>query len=193
MTLEHRLTRQFRLGTVCLLAAATVGCGKTERPEASAGQYGELQKRLAEYEVLHKRLADSAGTLDETRSQTDIALRATALAKAITTARADAKQGDIFTPEASIAIVNLIKMEYKSRPPMVREKREDSQEELPDLVPHVNEQYPTTYPLATFPPSLLPRLPKLPDALEYRIVTHYLILRDIESNVIIDFLPHAVP
>ena len=193
MTLEHRLGRQIRLGTTCLLAAAVVGCGKTDRPEASEGQFGELNKRLEEYAVLHKRLADSAGTLDETKSQTDIALRATALGKAIAAARADAKPGDIFTPEASAAIVSLIKMEYKSRGPAVREKREDTQEELPDFTPHVNELYPTAHPLATFPPTLLPRLPKLPDALEYRIVTHYLILRDIESNVIIDFLPHAVP
>ena len=53
--------------------------------------------------------------------------------------------------------------------------------------------YPTTYPLATFPATLLPLLPALPEALEYRVVQHYLVLRDVEANVIIDVLPNALP
>jgi hypothetical protein len=60
-------------------------------------------------------------------------------------------------------------------------------------VPEVNQIYPTTYPLATFPPALLPLLPPLPDDVEYRVVQHYLVLRDVEANVIIDFMPNAVP
>jgi hypothetical protein len=75
----------------------------------------------------------------------------------------------------------------------VLETREDSQDELPDFVPQVNQIYPTTYPLATFPPALLPLLPTLPEYVEYRVVQNYLVLRDIEANVILDFMPNAVP
>jgi hypothetical protein len=57
----------------------------------------------------------------------------------------------------------------------------------------VNQVYPTTYPLATFPATLLPLLPPLPEKVEYRIVQNYLVLRDIEANLIIDFMPNAVP
>ena len=56
-----------------------------------------------------------------------------------------------------------------------------------------NQVYPTTYPLATFPATLLPLLPALPEQLEYRVVQHYLVLRDIEANLILDFMPNAVP
>ena len=87
----------------------------------------------------------------------------------------------------------LIKEEYRRRPPRVKEVRGDAQDELPDFTPKVNDLYPTTYPLATFPPELLPLLPKLPEVVEYRVVSHYLVLRDIESNVILDVMPRAVP
>ena len=75
----------------------------------------------------------------------------------------------------------------------MQETREDQQDELPNFVPKVNQLYPTTYPLATFPATLLPILPPLPEALEYRIVQNYLVLRDIEANVILDVMPNAVP
>jgi len=75
----------------------------------------------------------------------------------------------------------------------VIETRDDQQEELPNFEPQVNQIYPTTYPLATFPPALLPLLPPLPEEVEYRIVRDNLILRDIEANLILDFMPRAVP
>jgi hypothetical protein len=57
----------------------------------------------------------------------------------------------------------------------------------------VNQIYPTTYPLATFPPGVLRQLPALPKPLEYRFVQSTLILRDSEANLIVDVLPEAAP
>ena len=131
--------------------------------------------------------------LDPTRSQEEIATRATALGNALIAARPQAKQGDIFSPEVAAFLATLIREEYKRRSPPVLETREDQQEELPDFVPKVNQIYPTTYPLATFPPALLPVLPPLPEEVEYRIVQNYLILRDVEANLIVDFMPGGVP
>jgi hypothetical protein len=71
--------------------------------------------------------------------------------------------------------------------------REDAQDELPAFAPMVNQIYPTTFPLATFPSALLRELPELPKPLEYRLVRQYLILRDGEANLIIDVLPNAAP
>jgi len=136
---------------------------------------------------------DSVGELDPTWNQAEIAKRATGLGQAIIAARAQAKPGDIFTPEIATIFATMIKEEYSRRADTVLETREDQQEELPDFVPQVNQIYPTTYPLATFPPALLPLLPKLPKDVEYRVVQKYLVLRDIEANVIIDFMPNAVP
>jgi hypothetical protein len=39
---------------------------------------------------------------------------------------------------------------------------------------------------------VLKNLPKLPDALEYRIVGKNLIIRDVEANIIVDFVPNAI-
>lgn len=186
-----------RSGMALLVAAVAVGCGKEpyeERTDPTAAPFAEFGKRVDAYVALRDSLAERMGPLDETKSQAEIAARATTLATLITGARDSAKQGDIFTPEFSAIITTLIKTEYDRRSDSVVEQREDAQEELPNFVPAVNMIYPTTYPLATFPPTLLPLLPQLPaDKVEYRIVTRYLILRDVEANLIIDVMPNAVP
>lgn len=190
-----------RSGMAAMVAALALGCGKEpyeERTDPTAGPFAEFGKRVDAYVVLRDSLAERMGPLDQTKSQSEIAARATTLATLIRNARDSARQGDIFTPEFSVIVTTLIKTEYSRRTDSVLEQREDAQEELeeelPNFVPSVNMLYPTTYPLATFPPTLLPLLPQLPaDKLEYRIVTHYLILRDVEANLIIDVMPNAVP
>ena len=59
--------------------------------------------------------------------------------------------------------------------------------------PAVNTAYPEKAPLATVPPLILVNLPRLPDGLEYRFMGRDLVLRDQPSNLIIDFVPGAVP
>ena len=187
--------RSLRLiGAAALMAAS--GCKKEETKPAQNPTdtiFADFAKRIDGYMKLRKSVVDSVGELDPTKSQAEITARATKLANGIIAARAQAKAGDIFTPELSALIATLIKQEYSRRPDSVQETREDQQDELPNFVPKVNEPYPPTYPLATFPATLLPILPPLPEALEYRIVQHYLVLRDVEANVILDVMPNAVP
>jgi hypothetical protein len=176
--------------------AAAAGCKQEEaKPAANPTDavFAEFGKRVDSYMKLRKTLVDSVGELDPTRNQAEIAERAAKLANGIMAARAQAKPGDIFTPEVSALVATLIRQEYSRRPDSVRETREDQQDELPDFVPRVNTLYPTTYPLATFPATLLPLLPRLPEQLEYRVVQNYLVLRDVEANVILDVMPNAVP
>jgi hypothetical protein len=187
-----RRCTQLQLALAVAFAGVTA-CRRTSPVDSMADAVGEFTKAVDEYVALRNRLADSVGKLDQTWSQAQIAERAANLGKAIIAARDTAKPGDLFTPRAGTVFATLIKQEYSRRPPRITETRGDQQEELPDFVPQVNQIYPTTYPLATFPPELLPLLPKLPQEVEYRIVQHYLILRDIEANLIVDFMPHAVP
>jgi hypothetical protein len=181
-------------GAVALVAGG--GCKKEDAKPAknpTDAVFADFAKRIDGYMKLRKSVVDSVGELDPTKSQAEITSRATKLANSIIAARAQARSGDIFTPEFSALIATLIKQEYSRRPDSVQETREDQQDELPDFVPKVNQLYPTNYPLATFPATLLPILPPLPEALEYRIVQHYLVLRDVEANVILDVMPNAVP
>jgi hypothetical protein len=193
-TLDFR--RFALLGAVALplgLAAACKEAPQKADTNPTTAVFDDFAARVDGYMKLRKPLTDSIGDLDPTKSQAEITTRATGLANALIAARSQAKAGDIFTPEVASVLATLIKQEYSRRSEPVQETREDQQDELPDFVPQVNQVYPTTYPLATFPATLLPLLPPLPDALEYRVVQHYLVLRDVEANVIIDFMPNAIP
>ena len=192
------IRRLILVGGAGLAVGAASGCETKETAEKRAASpttivFADFEKRVDGYMKLRKTLVDSVGELDPTKSQAEITTRATKLANSIRTARAQAKQGDLFKPAESALVATLIKQEYSRRADSVRDTREEQQDELPDFVPTVNQVYPTTYPLATFPATLLPLLPPLPEQLEYRIVQHYLVLRDIEANVILDVMPNAVP
>ena len=193
---KGRGSRFVVVAVVCAAFSTGTGCKEAER-ERSANPtdavFADFAKRVDAYMTLRERLTDSVGDLDPTKSQAEIAARATALGNAIIASRPQAKQGDIFSPEVAAFLATLIRQEYKRRAAPVLETREDQQEELPNFEPQVNLIYPTTYPLATFPPALLPLLPPLPEEVEYRMVRDNLILRDIEANVILDFMPGAVP
>jgi cardiolipin synthase A/B len=58
---------------------------------------------------------------------------------------------------------------------------------------HVNQKYPDGLPFQSVPPTLLLNLPRLQKELEYRIVGRDLALHDIATNIIVDFIPGAVP
>lgn len=193
MSLTHQ--RRVLLGIAGALLASSIACEEREpsRVDPTAAVFADFGKRVDAYVTLRNQLADSVGELDPTKSQAEITVRAASLGDAIIARRSGAKQGDIFTPEVATVLATLIKEEYSRRSEPIQETREDQQEELPDFVPSVNQIYPTSYPLATFPPALLPLLPELPKEVEYRIAQNYLILRDIEANVIIDLMPNAVP
>jgi hypothetical protein len=171
------------------------GCSKHEN---ITQPLDEFIKRTNEYASLRNRLADSLGPVDETKSQAEIASRSTALATAITAHRAGSKQGDLFTPEAATVIATVIKEEYRRRGDSLTRSRDQQAGEyradgLPPFDPTVNQIFPTKYPLPTFDALLLPLLPKLPDHLEYRRIEHFLLIRDVDANLIVDFMPHAFP
>jgi hypothetical protein len=160
---------------------------------AMAATFQDFNRRIAAYVELHARLAKETGPIDETKQPAEITAREVALGTAVRQARANAKVGDIMAPPIAAAFKAVIANEYKRRSPQVKTDRKEDQDELADFVPQVNQVYPPTQPLVTFPVGLLKTLPKLPKELEYRLVQRYLILRDIEANIIIEVLPMAVP
>lgn len=170
-----------------------VAAARQQAANPNAVTLAEFKKRVDNYIALHKRVAEKTGPLEETHTPTQIAARESALGKAIQAARMGARQGDIFTPQAATLFRAIIREEFAHRSRLALEDRDEAQDELPDFTPKVNQIYPTTHPLATFPPGVLSHLPPLPEPLEYRFVQRYLILRDIEANLIIDVLPGAAP
>ena len=181
---------------LCVGAAVAAGCGENREERAADGAQGEapivaFNKRVNDYAEWRRKMIGPLDRLDDTKTPQEIAKRESGLADRITKERKEG-QGALFTPDVAPILIARIKDTYKTSP-LVRETRKDAEDEVPDFVPQVNTPYPTTHPLGTFPPTLLAVLPELPKELEYRIVTHHLILRDIEANTVVDVLPHAIP
>lgn len=115
-----------------------------------------------------------------------------ALARAIQRMRPNARPGSIFTPEIAAAFKRRVSDAVRTAnlAPVLA----GIDDEPPSLGrPSVHLRFPASSQLATMPPSLLAALPALPKELEYRIVGTYLVLRDVDAALILDFIPAAVP
>jgi len=189
--------RRWRSVAVCVLCAMyleTARASAIEQPTNSAATtLSDFKKRVDAYMTVRKAVEDKVGALDPTKSPKEIADRETALGEAIRAARPNAKQGSLLTPEVAAVFRRIIRTEFAHRSRLALKNREEAQDELPAFTPTVNQIYPSTYPLATFPPALLRELPELPKPMEYRLVRQSLILRDSEANLIVDVLPNAAP
>jgi hypothetical protein len=109
------------------------------------------------------------------------------VAQRIRMARAQAKQGDIFTPDISVDFKRALAREMNAHTWKVI--MDDNPGEM--LAP-VNGFYPEGKPLSTMPPNVLAALPKLPQDVEYRFVERHLILLDTRTKLILDRIPYAI-
>jgi hypothetical protein len=112
------------------------------------------------------------------------------MAARLQAARKDAKPGAIFG-DAALYFKQIIEKDSETRG--IRDAYASMQEVPSQNPPAVNAVYPEKAALATVPPLILVNLPRLPDGLEYRFMGRDMILRDRDANLIIDFLPGAVP
>ena len=147
--------------------------------------------RIAEYITFHNNVEKTVAPLTETNNPVKIADREKALGEALIKARPDAKPSDFFIREYQPFLLRIIREDFAKRP--LADRKALIQELPKDVKIGVNQVYPTTLPLATFPPKLLKALPELPPELEYRIVARDLILLDVKGNVIVDIMPGVFP
>ena len=170
---------------VCFSARA-----QNANPDAKAIE--EFQRRVADYVKLHEKARSAIGKLKPTTSPDHIASHQKGLAHNIHEAREHAVQGNIFTPQIADAFQRLIGGTTDG-PDAARVHQSLRRSEPVVVNLKVNRAYPEGVPLQTTPPSLLQNLPKLPPELEYRVVARALVLRDVGANLIVDFLPNALP
>ena len=159
---------------------------------ADAATLADFKHRLNQYIELQKDLADDSPPQKETSDPAKITEAKNVLAAKLQAARMDAKPGDIFTPQVRALFRRLMYPELKGEDGP-ETKAAISGDDGPPKVPlKVNAKYPDTQPLPTVPANLLARLPQLPEDVEYRIVGKHLILRDVDANIIVDFVPNAI-
>jgi hypothetical protein len=188
------LTRPM-LGVVITIALMTCASATAQRDRTNpnAAAIAEFTKRVDEYVALHKKLEATIPSLPKEATPQQIDQHQRALGRLIAQARANAKRGDIFTPEMERIARKLLNDIFRG-PGGAQMKREVFEEYgQRNIVPKVNGRYPDEVPLSTVPPGVLAGLPRLPEELEYRFVGTSLILLDPHAHIIADFIERAIP
>ena len=106
------------------------------------------------------------------------------LGLAIRDARRHSQPGEIFCAEVAGHLRQVVWNALRGEDDILSEVPE-----VPSV--RVNDFYPEGEPLATVPPSLLQRFEPLPPELQYRFLSNALILLDIDTALIVDFIPNA--
>jgi hypothetical protein len=164
-----------------------------QRPPANAVGTAVLgfKERVDGYVKVHHEAESKVPKLTETNDPAQVSSRETALGEMIKRLRPAAKEGDIIGTDFRAVLEREVKQDFRTRPAA---DRKALIQELPAKMKiAVNMTYPPDLPLATFPARLLQKLPALPPELEYRIVGHHLVLRDVTANVIVDVARDIVP
>ena len=202
--------RVVSLGFATSLAALPFVAACKEKPAATVKEVNRLDRKADEapnpvedprfkeffdhvraYMKIHKAADARVPSLKETSDPKQVSGREKGLADEIRKERAGAQQGAVFSSSAAKEIGAVVAEDFKSRP--LKDQKAILVEVPMKVPPAINTDYPTTLPLATVPPSLLLKLPTLPEELEYRFLGRHLILRDIKANLIVDFIPDVVP
>jgi hypothetical protein len=176
-------------GTLARQAAAS---GKEQKEDAAG--FKEFLDRVQDYVKLHKSVE---ATLPPLKSREElpemIAAHQQALARKIRQARTPSERHDIFTKLSREAFLHAIRSTFRG--PEADHALETMKQGAPLKEVHlkVNQVYPDGVPYTTVPPTLLQKLPKLPDELEYRIVGRDLILLDVRANLVVNLLKEILP
>ena len=116
----------------------------------------------------------------------------TAFVNALRAARANAKRGEIFKPAIAEYIRTTIKADFKgSDRAEIRKTVLDAETKGVPL--RINYPYPDEQEVTQMSPTVLLKLPELPKEVKYRFVRRTLLLVDTDSDLIIDYMPDALP
>ena len=120
--------------------------------------------------------------------------RRATLSERTRTARKDAKPGDVLFADLVTAITAIFRSDTFSITGRQATAMARDTERPPDTipVPRVNQEFPKDYGLVSPPATILVQLPELPEALEYRLIGPHLVLRDIDTNLVVDVAPNVL-
>jgi hypothetical protein len=159
---------------------------------ADAQALSTMNDRVREYIDLHTKIERTLPTLPVEATPLQIDKNQRAFEVLMRNARATAKPGDIFTPEARPVILRLLATVFGG--PEGKQLKASIMDENPTgITLTVNSRYPDNVPLSTVPPEVLQTLPKLSEDMEYRFIGDRLILLDTHAHVVADFIENALP
>ena len=159
---------------------------------ADAAALATMNDRLRAYIDLHTKLERSLPALPNDATPQQIDKNQRQLELLVRSARADAKLGDVFTPEARPVIKRLLAAVFGG--PDGKQLKASIMDENPvGITLSVNSRYPDTVPLSSVPPQVLQTLPKLSEDMEYHFIGDRLILLDTHAHLIADYIDGALP
>ena len=151
-----------------------------------------FEKQVKDYIALRNKVRENVPKLSKDSTPEQIDAYRTALEQSLRDARSKAKRGDFFRPETADFIRRTLKAEFQGKDRQeLREKIFEM--ETKSVVMRVNYPYPHSAEFSEMPATLLAKLPQLPKELRYRFVGRNLLLVDRESDLIIDYMPDALP
>jgi hypothetical protein len=163
--------------------------------EEDARALATMNDRLREYVDLHLKVEGDLPDLPNDATPEQIDQKQRELQRRMAEARASAKPGALFTPEAQPVIIRLLGQVFEG--PQGRQLKASIMDENPtDLASYtlkVNARYPDNVPVTTVPVDVLQALPKLSEDLEYRFIGDALILLDVHAHTIADYIENALP
>ena len=151
-----------------------------------------FEQRVKKYVEMREGLEEKMPKLSKEAKPEEIEAHKTSFQNTVRTARAGAKQGDIFTPDIVAHIRATISREYRGRErqELIKTVMEAETKGVPL---RVNHPYPETKELVEMPPTLLLKLPTLPKQVKYRFVGRHMLLVDRENGLIVDYMLNALP
>jgi hypothetical protein len=162
-------------------------------PDLKSPGFQEFSDRVQKYVQLHKSVEATLPKLKATNEPELIVAHQKMLARKIKAARAHAKRGDIFTPAAKEDFVKAIFSEFQGPQASHAKATINQGAPLRKVHLHVNEIYPESIPYTSVPPTMLQKLPKLPEEVAYRAVSSDLVLLDVKANLVVDYLREVLP
>lgn len=181
---------------VCISASVLVHSQTPAPPPLSAAdkQTAEaFENRAKDYVKMREALEEKMPKLSKEAKPEEIQTHKKQFQDRVRAARAGAKRGDVFTPEAMTLIRAMIKDEFKGRERVELRETVLKESDTKAVPLRVNYPYPESQELLEMPPTLLLRLPQLPKQLRYRFVGHSLLLVDRENGLIVDYMTNALP
>jgi len=205
------MRNRYALAALVLAVSVPAGCGKTPREEApvvaktapeavatstptigtpNQGVVAEFTRRVGDYVAIREQLAGTLKKPSDKATPKEIDAYQRALGALMAKARSDAKQGDIFLADMQTFVRGLVRR-VLAEPDGARIRGSLMDENPMAAKVAVNGRYPDTVPLSTMPPDILSALPRLPEDLEFRFVGNRLILLDVQSHLIVDYVDNT--
>jgi hypothetical protein len=157
---------------------------------ADSGIVTDFDRRVKDFIQLRETLDRDLTKVPDKATPTQIDKHQRDLGVAVARSRAQAKLGDIFIPGMQTYIRGVVRR-VLGGPEGPRIKASLMDENPMQVQFNVNDRYPDTIPMSTMPPDMLAALPPLGKDLEYRFVGNRLVLLDLQSHLIIDYVTNA--